>query len=257
MAGRVVNSVATDPGVPSAPGLIGARAASGFRVRLSELMPEEQAARSLLYLLLDDVPGATLVSGYAVGAAGRADTAAAAGYRTVPDLCSGFRTGGTIMLSVEKTGRPPMVTGPVAPALERPDDPDGWHPMAAMQAGGMRRRRLLDVTAVDESGLAVVSMFRDSHLSVEGEETIIHEYKLTAEVDSADWRITHAVATPQVLPWVECPSAAGSAQRLIGRTIHDLRAEVRAEFSGISTCTHLNDQMRSLTDVLALAPHCG
>jgi hypothetical protein len=29
---------------------------------------------------------------------------------------------------------------------------------------------------------------------------------------------------------------------------------VRAEFTGITTCTHLNDTLRSLEDVEALAP---
>jgi hypothetical protein len=41
--------------------------------------------------------------------------------------------------------------------------------------------------------------------------------------------------------------------------VADLRAEVRAEFTGTTTCTHLNDSFRILADVvplLALA-HAG
>jgi hypothetical protein len=34
-----------------------------------------------------------------------------------------------------------------------------------------------------------------------------------------------------------------------------LRASVRAEFLGISTCTHLNDALRALEDVPALVRH--
>jgi len=54
------------------------------------------------------------------------------------------------------------------------------------------------------------------------------------------------------LPWVECPTAATSAQRLIGVPADSLRATVRDTFVGPTTCTHLNDTLRSLEDVPAL-----
>ena len=59
-------------------------------------------------------------------------------------------------------------------------------------------------------------------------------------------------ANPRVLPWFECPEAAGSARRLVGDSLDGLRAHVRAEFVGASTCTHLNDALRALEDVPAL-----
>jgi hypothetical protein len=52
-----------------------------------------------------------------------------------------------------------------------------------------------------------------------------------------------------VLPWQECPQAIGSAPRLVGHTLAGLRPYVRGEFIGTSTCTHLNDVLRGLTDV--------
>ena len=58
-----------------------------------------------------------------------------------------------------------------------------------------------------------------------------------------------------MLPWFECPEAAGSAERLVGRPLDGLRASVRAEFLGTSTCTHLNDALRALEDVPALVRH--
>ena len=56
-----------------------------------------------------------------------------------------------------------------------------------------------------------------------------------------------------MLPWVECPQALGSASRLVGATVDELRAVVRADFVGTSTCTHLNDTLRGLADLPALA----
>ena len=70
-----------------------------------------------------------------------------------------------------------------------------------------------------------------------------------ARVDAATSTVLEATATPRVLPWFECPEAAASAGRLAGRTLDSLRAGVRAEFLGASTCTHLNDMLRALADV--------
>ena len=60
-------------------------------------------------------------------------------------------------------------------------------------------------------------------------------------------------AGAHALPWTECPQALGSAARLVGAPASDLRAVVRRDFVGTSTCTHLNDTLRSLADLPALA----
>jgi hypothetical protein len=57
------------------------------------------------------------------------------------------------------------------------------------------------------------------------------------------------VATPRVLPWIECPGAATTAGRLVGRPVAGLRGLVRDELVGTSTCTHLNDLLASLSQV--------
>ncbi|MFE9096763.1 DUF2889 domain-containing protein [Streptomyces sp. NPDC007264] len=249
--GRKVTAVTAAPDVPGLDGLVGVPAASGFRRRVGELAPGEVAAGSLLHLLLDDVPGAALVSGYAVGAAGAGDPVGRAGYRQVADLCAGFRVGGTIMAEVAVGRRPPVVTGPCAPSLDRPDDPLTWHDLDPLPPHGMRRRRRLDVAGGEV--ITVNSFFRDSHVSAEGLETVIHEYEVHATVRPDSWVVLEAVATARVLPWLECPAAVGSAGRLAGRSLVDVRDAVREEFRGISTCTHLNDQLRSLGDVMTLA----
>jgi Protein of unknown function (DUF2889) len=62
-------------------------------------------------------------------------------------------------------------------------------------------------------------------------------------------RVVTCEATPRVLPWTECPEAAASAGRLAGMSLAGLRPDVRAQFVGPSTCTHLNDVLRGLEDV--------
>lgn len=255
LEGREITSLAAGPDAPAARDLVGVRAAGGFRKQLDAALPEQREAHTLLYQLLDDVPGTALVSGYSVGREGVRASAARSGYRLTEDQCSGFRQGGTIMVEVSRTGSAPVVTGPEATPLTLADDPLAWHAMDDLGPHSMRRQRLLDVGR-DPAGpryLRVSSFFRDSHVAADGRTTVIHEYEVSAQVDCDEWRVREASATPHVLPWTECPSAAASAARLAGAAIGNLRRQVRTDLRGISTCTHLNDQLRSLTDVIALA----
>ena len=100
-------------------------------------------------------------------------------------------------------------------------------------------------------------LFRDSHVDEDGAETIVHEYTVSATVDTADGVLVSCSAAPRVLPWVECPAAALSASRLAGLPVSGLRRHVRDSFIGTSTCTHLNDTLRSLEDIPALLTLAG
>jgi len=250
--GRELCAVQTTPDEPRATELLGARASTGFRAALDQQLPHQRDARSLLYLMLDDVPVAALIAGYAMGAA-------AAAHRPMkrslmlqhPDLCAGWRTGGTILDEIENHGRIPVVTGPIAPGLGRQDDPLAWHRLDALPSHAMRRHRRLDLVAVGDA-IAVDVLFRDSHMGADGRETIVHEYTLAGRIDRERLEIVALEAEPRVLPWVECPLAAASARDLCGQPLDGLRSHVRAELTGRETCTHLNDSLRSLEDVIAL-----
>jgi hypothetical protein len=250
MGGRTLTALALYPVEPRLDGLIGAMAAGGFRRKADALAPDLRERRDSRYLLVDDIPVCTLISGHAVSASGNHGGGSAAGYVPVADQCAGFVTGGTLMNSFANEGHSVVVTGPPAPDLRDPDDPDGWHEMPGLPATAMRRARRIDVR-LDPSNSAqylIDAMFRDSYVRQDGLETIIHEYEVRGAVDRDTARITSMEAIPHVLPWQECPGAVGSATGTTGMTLAELHSRVRHELQGTSTCTHLNDLYRSLGD---------
>lgn len=251
-AGRLV-SLTVHPDAGPVTALVGLPVAAGFRDAARRSFPDEFAAGTPLALLLDDHPVAALIAGYA--RLYRGDLPADAGQAGMmkSDICSGWRSSGTMMVSVRAGRGVPTPVGPAAPP-ERHDDPLAWHPVGPLPAGAMRRRRLVDVHDAGDAW-EVTAMFRDTHVDPTGAETVLHEYALTAAVDPATATFTACAAVPRVLPWVECPVAAASADRLAGVAVADVRDVVRSSFRGTSTCTHLNDLLRSLGDVGSLAAH--
>ncbi len=254
-AQRIV-ALSSTPAIAGLDTLVGRSASTGFRAALNAAVDGQELVGHPVYQLLDDLPVATLISGFApqqamarAGAWG--PEARSTLQRRAPegldllqqaDLCAGWKAGGTIIQGLAE-GLPPVVTGPDAPSLDRDDDPWAWHAMpGAMGTDAMRRRRRIDVIpAVDGAPLVVDAHFRDSHVDDEGLETIVHEYTVVVQVDPIDFQVLESRATPHVLPWFECPEAAASATRLVGDGFAGLRARVRAEFVGATTCTHLND----------------
>jgi len=254
MVPRVVQHIETEPPVAGPARLAGAPAMSGFRAAVDKVAPELRRMRDLRYTLLDDVPVATLISGHALSASGMLGDAAKSGYLPLADQCAGFVTGGLLLTSFE-AGDPVVVTGPVAPNLDDPNDPLAWHDMPRLPLHGMRRRRRLDVyRSADNRNVEIEAMFRDTYVRADGAETIIHEYTLAAAVDAESGVVVQSQATPRVLPWQECPGAVASAARIVGMTLTQLHFRVRKEMFGTSTCTHLNDLLRSLADAKALIP---
>jgi hypothetical protein len=269
--GQRVTAIATTPTLVGLDRLVGRSASTGFRGAIDEVVVGQGIVGHPLYQLLDDLPVATLISGYAPQHA-RAQADAPVEVKQTPiqrtapaglamlqqaDLCAGWKAGGTIMQGFAENN-PPVVTGPDAPSLDDGDDPWAWHDFPGpLPVQGMRRRRRIDVVPEAGTGTcAVDAHFRDSYVDEEG-ETVVHEYTLLARVDTVAEIVLEAESTPHVLPWFECPEAAASASRLAGRPLGGLRAGVRAEFLGATTCTHLNDMFRALADVGLLAARVG
>ena len=251
LVARVVRHVEVTPPVDALARLSGAPAMSGFRAAVDKAASELRQTRDLRYTLLDDVPVATLISGHALSASGVLGVVSKSGYLPVADQCAGFATGGLLMTSFE-AGDPAVVTGPEAPDLDHDDDRLAWHPVAQLSPQAMRRRRRIDVYDDGVGRIGIDAMFRDTYVRTDGVETIIHEYTLVAAVDADTGVIVDSHATPRVLPWQECPGAVASAGRITGMTLGELHFRVRQELFGTSTCTHLNDLLRSVADAEAL-----
>lgn len=252
---RRLEVITISPQVRDLSPLLGRAVASGFRAAVDETVPNDRKNQTPLYLLLDDLPVAALISGYADLYVRHPDEPESASrnraHSLKADICAGWASDATMMQEIARVGRIPTPIGPEAPRLERDDDSLSWHPIEALGPGTMRRRRRIDVVSGDI--LHVDAMFRDSHVDEDGLETIVHEYSLDATVEPVELVVTGCEAKARVLPWTECPRAAASAGRLEGHPVASLRTFVRQQLTGTTTCTHLNDLLRSLADVAPLA----
>lgn len=271
--GQAIEELRASPAIEGLETLVGRSAARGYRRELQRIADEQGLVGRAVYQLLDDVPGASLVAGYspelnrrdaARTALPEPDDQAGKGapghLLALTGVCAGWQEGGAIVTNVLAVGHVPIALGPEAPSLARPDDPLAWHDVPGpIPPHGMRRQRRIDVIPSTDahSPLRVDAMFRDSYATAAGVETIVHEYTFTAEVDAITGEVLRSEAIPRALPFAQCPEAGGSAERLVGRGLDDLRARIRAEFAGPTTCTHLNDMLRALADVGMLAARAG
>lgn len=235
-------------GVVGLPDLEGLLLFMGWGRAMAERLPAE---RTLLASALEDLGGAYLVSGYAPLRAGRIEldeeTAVLAADRQ-RDICSGWRTGGSMLTVLETEG---VNAVPYGPATSPDLIDDGWHDVAPLGGHTVRRARRLDVSPTP-LGLRADAHFRDSYQPSDGPEMALHEYTVRADVDRAG-ALAEVDVTPQVLPWAECPAAVASAQRVVGTPVADLAAAARRDLRGNTTCTHLTSTMRSLADVAHLS----
>lgn len=256
-AAGVVTGIAVEPADARLDALVGVHTGSGFRAAAARAVPEHAGRATVLHQLLDDVPLAALIGNYGFTRDNpdwEIPPEATAG---LVDLCAGWAAGGTMLTALGETGVFPVPIGPTAPPVDHGDDPWAWHDAGPMAPRSVRRTRRLDVWPADgdERALAVDVHFRDAHQGLDGEPEVLHEYTLTATVDAAPSVVRSVAVEARTLPWPECPGALASAQRIVGRRVDDLPGWVRAELAGTSTCTHLNDLLRSLAGVAALAPH--
>lgn len=254
---RQLAALRTDPAEPWAQELTGARAGGGFRRRLNEVVPA-WASGSLLRQVLDDVPAAVLISGYGFMRLARRQGLAPESL-TPPnvldrmvDLCSGWRQGGAAMVSIASGSGVPLQDCPPAPELDADDD-DRWafHRCPPLAPDAMRRRRCLDA-AVDEDGvMSVWAMFRDTVGEPDGGEAVLHEYALRARLE--DGVFTDIEADPRVLPFGECPAAAGEVTAVVGTPLSEMADRVPELIAGPASCTHLNDLLRALGGLAGVA----
>jgi hypothetical protein len=244
----VITAITTEPHHPGVAGGVGVSVLGGFRSAMEKALPGEATSHTVRFQLLDDLPAAILGSGRALRAAGIG--IARSGRPPPVDLCAGWAAGGTLLAGLDDFG-PPFQAGPVAPRVSPKDDPLAWHEIEPLPLHGTRRARRLDLWREDGKTWADC-FFRDSHVDGEGTETVVHEWGVRAELDPRTRTFVSSVTRAGPLPYPECPGAGASAGRLAGMPFDGLRRTVRKTFTGPSTCTHLNDTLRSMEDVGAL-----
>jgi hypothetical protein len=250
----VVERLSTHPAPEAAAALVGRRLAVGFRTAIWRNLRADYDEGTPLHALLDELPGCNVISGWAVRRSAAARGVVRTGERRL-DVCAGWASDSHAADVHRATGQsPPPRETPVARSVVAPDDPTGWHAVARLPVGAMSRRRRLDVTAVGDT-LEVDAAFRDVFADDDGVERVLHEYAVRGVVDVATENVLDLVALPVVLPHGECPSSAASVTRLLPTRIGNLREQVSMDLFGPTSCTHLNDMLRSLADVPRLAAH--
>ena len=238
---RSVTSITSDPEEPALAALIGRVAHRGWRAAAREVVVGDSPLSSLL----DDVPIALLLSSYGALRQGSLDMMAVQPLMLhMRNLCAGWAEGATPMRTMD-AGLPMPLPGVVPLALDPQDDELSTEPRLPLVPGEVRRTRRLDVRP--GSTVVVHADFRDSWCDDDGAVGVLHEYVVTATLD-ADGVVTAIEAEPRVLPYDECTLAAASPLRLVGRRITEVADEVRAG-AGTSTCSHLDDLLRTLTHV--------
>jgi hypothetical protein len=154
------------------------------------------------------------------------------------DICSGWRSGGQALLTMQSGAVVPAPDLVPVPAASR----DGWAPL--MTVSSVRRSRRLDVTR-EPAGLRVDAAFRDTWCDPVDGEGILHEYVVHI-LASPGGTVEKVTVDPRVLPYPECPGAVAAVQRLVGRKLSELGRDVPELLSGTASCTHLNDLLRSV-----------
>jgi len=237
--------------------LAGSQGGKQLRGRIGEVLPEELDGATPLYLLLDDLAGASLVAGWAFSQWVQGWEEALfdgpesdARRQRNEGVCIGFSPSSPVMIgSREDRQHFPRIV----PALDSGADRQAWHSLSSQDDGpGARRARRLDVR-LDGNTVRMNAHFQDSASRPDGQRMGLHEYLITATADRETMTLRSLDVDPRVLPFGYCPMAVPNTARLIGTPLGDLRQAVLAELPRTLGCTHLNDMLRSLADVPQLA----
>jgi hypothetical protein len=240
-------SLKTSPERPELQTLVDDHAIRGYRHRLAHLLVQREDRERPLDTMLDDIAACSLVCGWALtlwpGSPYHEMVSGLERRRNMEGICIGHAPDPTGEEVVPGRSDPCAVG-----ALQRADDPSGWHDLLPVPAMNMHRMRRIDLWR-ENALIQVDAMFQDSASSPDGGRHAIHDYALQATIDPVSWTVTDVRAQPRILPYPECPAAVGNIRGLIGTPVDALRSRVLADLRGMAGCTHLNDALRALAAV--------
>ena len=253
---RTIEEISVTPTRDGVDGLVGCRGGGYLRAALDEKLPGEREAGTPLYLLLDDISGASLIAGFAWSRwTDEWQRPLDRDIRpSMEGVCIGFRPGSSALIEV--AGGPPSHRAQPVGSLVNPDDPHGWHELAELPDVSLRRARRIDVWRDAADGLIRIdSAFQDSAGDPRHGRVAVHEYALRATADPETLEVLTVEPDARILPFMECPSAMGTASAVVGAPLAELRAVVLARLAKTNGCTHLNDALRALAEVPVLLGH--
>ncbi len=252
---RTIVAVRATPSPVQLDRLVGCRGGGHLRKALAEFLPDELAAGDPVYLLLDDVSGASLIAGFA-WSQWNDDWQKGTGSQAQPDMegvCIGFAPGTSALVEQRSLGASHRTQA--VSSLVHPDDPHGWHEIAEQTGVGMRRARWIDVTRDADGTIRISGGFQDSATTPDGGRVAVHEYLLDATADPGGTTLTSVTPSARVLPFRSCPAAVATAGLVVGTPLAELRHTVLDRLARTNGCTHLNDVLRSLAEVPVLVGH--
>ena len=262
---KTITSISATPPSPGIDSLVGVRGGNHLRLFIKETMPELIASGAPIYLPLDDISGTALVS---MSAASQWHEdwieRMRASYKPEEfeqlmagrvNVCWGLAEGNS---GVTGEAVRSNISAADAGDVRNPADPEGWHELYEHDGPGFRRARRIEVQRDDAAGLIrIEAAFQDSVNRKSGGRGAIHEYNISATADLASGKLLTLEPEARVLPFGECPGAVHNTQRLIGRSLGEIREAVLEQLRGPQGCTHLNDALRALAEVPKLAGYLG
>ena len=261
-ADKTITSITATPAPPKIDSLVGLRGGNHLRLFIKETMPELISEGAPIYLPLDDISGTALVSAMSWAHWHEIDWAERMRTTFKPEeiqklmadrvnVCWGLAEGNS---GVTGEGGRNSVGQAEAGDVRNPADTEGWHELYEHEGPGFRRARRIEVQRDDEAGLIRIdAAFQDSVKRKSGGRGAIHEYNLKATADLATGKLLTLEPEARILPFGECPGAIHNTQRLLGRTLGEIREAVLEQLRGPQGCTHLNDALRALAEVPKLA----
>jgi len=234
--------------------LVGERAGAHLRSALDRVLHGEKLAGAPIYLVLDDLAGASFVCMWGWARWHPEHMLQARKAFDMEGVCIGFRPGSKALIPRHDGEGMFKSNSSQVVSLVHPADPAGWHELpAGEQKPHFRRARMIDIWR--EDGLIhVESIFQDSSSMPDSDlREAIHEYSLYATADIATGTLLTLNATPGTLPHAECPAALANIGILLNTPIAELRNTVLERLRKTAGCTHLNDMIRSLAEAPVLA----
>src|SRR5262249_44980355 len=152
---RRITAVSTDPPVPALEELVGTSAGRGLRRAASSI----DLGSPLLVTLFEDVSPAVFISGAApiFGGGGYQPSAPPL---PVPNVCAGYADGSALRDRANDRRDANGTALPLAPdESTHLHDPVGWHPMAMLPPGSLRRSRRIDIAAAPNGGMLIDAAF--------------------------------------------------------------------------------------------------